>query len=178
MQQNHTLPEIWLISDQRNDARLEDALLRLPPRSGFIYRHYHLPGPDRWMRFQHLRKIAKRRGHTIILADSAMTASEWGADGIYGAPLSLYPKRRGLIQLATAHNLRELAQAAHKGADAIALSPIFPTHSHKGARTLGTVRFLLMARHSPVPVIALGGMNGKRARAMDSPHWAAIDGLS
>ena len=36
------LPLLWLLSDKRNDAGLEDALRALPPRSGFVFRHYHL----------------------------------------------------------------------------------------------------------------------------------------
>ncbi|MFN5818931.1 MAG: thiamine phosphate synthase, partial [Novosphingobium sp.] len=36
------LPAIWLLSDARNDAVLERALMRLPRGSGFVFRHYHL----------------------------------------------------------------------------------------------------------------------------------------
>lgn len=178
MRHDQSLPNIWLISDQRNDATLEDALKWMPRSSGFIYRHYHLPGSQRWTRFQELRRIAKEREHAIILADSALTAREWGADGIYGAPRSLYPKRRGLIQLATVHSLRELAEAHRKGADGALISPVFTTRSHPGGTVLGPVRFRLLAKHANIPVIALGGMSPARARALQWPRWAAIDGLS
>ena len=178
MAHDQTLPQLWLLSDERNDAHLEDALRALPRESGFIYRHYHLPDPDRWERFQTLRRLAEARGHLVILADSALTATEWGAHGGYGAPLALWPRRAGLIQLATAHNPREIAQAARKGADAVLLSPAFPTRSHPGATSLGPARFRLLARLSPVPVIALGGMTPKTASRLGWPQWAAIDGLS
>lgn len=171
-------PALWLLSDARNDAGLEQALKALPRGSGFIYRHYHLDGPERLTRFRGLRHLARSRGHVVVLADSALTAREWGADGVYGAPLSLWPKRGDLLQLATAHTLRELAQAARKGADAVLLSPAFPTRTHPGAATLGPVRFRMLAARSPLPVIALGGMNPRTARRLDWPHWAAIDGLS
>ena len=178
MPHDQPLPNIWLISDERNDAALENALRRLPRGSGFIYRHYHLPEAERWQRFQDLRPIAKSRGHVVILAESALTAREWGADGVYGPPRSLYPQRREMLQLATAHNLHEIGLANSFGADAVMLSPVFPTRSHAGADTLGPARFRLLARHSRAPVIALGGMTAKRARALDWPRWAAIDGLS
>jgi thiamine-phosphate pyrophosphorylase len=173
-----TLPRLWLISDERNDAGLERALKRLPRGSGFIYRHYHLPDPARFHRFRALRRIARARGQVVILADSALTARQWGADGIYGAPRSLYPRRAGLIQLATAHDMAELGLAARLGADAALLSPVFPTRSHPGGAVLGAVRFRLLARQSRLPVIALGGMTAGRARALGWPRWAAIDGLS
>jgi len=173
-----TLPGLWLLSDLRNDAQLADALSRLPRGSGFVYRHYHLSDSDRWARFQELRRLARARGHCIILADSALTAREWGADGIYGAPRSLYPRRCGLIRIATAHGMAEIAQANRFGADAVMLSPAFATRSHPGAPCLGPARFRLLASHVHMPVIALGGMDFHSARRLDWPRWAAIDGLS
>jgi thiamine-phosphate pyrophosphorylase len=169
---------VWLISDARNDAGLERALATLPRGSGLIYRHYHLEGPERLVRFRALRRAARARGHCIVLADSALTAREWGADGIYGAPRALWPRRAGLLHLATAHDLAELGLAARLGADAALLSPVFATASHPGGGTLGAARFRLLARQARLPVIALGGMNAARARALNWPRWAAIDGLS
>ena len=172
-----SLPLRWLLSDARNDAGLEDALGRLPRGSGFIYRHYHLPGPQRIARFRALARKARALGHAVILAGSALTAREWGADGIYGAPLALYPTR-DLLTLATAHSLAEIGAANRARADAVLLSPAFPTASHPGAGTLGPVRFRLLASHAAMPVIALGGMDAANARRLEWPRWAAIDGLS
>ncbi|WP_108789914.1 thiamine phosphate synthase [Erythrobacter sp. Alg231-14] len=179
---NLPLSRHWLISDARNDAALPDALRRLPRGSGFIYRHYHLDGPERWTRFRDLRRVARAHGHTIILADSALTAREWGADGIYGSARSLCPQRADMLHLATVHNAHEIGLANTMGADAILLSPVFATRSHPGTLSgravLGPVRFRLLAQRARVPVIALGGMTGQRARALNWPRWAAIDGLS
>ena len=177
MQKRDSLPDLWLISDARNDAALEDALRVLPPQSGFVFRHYHLAPQERLARFAELTRIARTRGHCVILADSALTAREWEADGIYGAPLSLTPRRADLIQIATAHNLRELGQANRIGADAVMLSPVFPTRSHPGSQTLGPLRFRQLARHAQMPVIALGGMTQRGADRLQWPRWAAIDGL-
>lgn len=173
-----TLPALWLISDARNDAVLERALAALPRGSGLIYRHYHLEPAGRHARFRALRRVARGRGHVVVLADSALTAREWGADGIYGTPRALWPRRRGLLNLATAHDLAELGLAARLGADAALLSPVFATATHPGGETLGPVRFRLLARQSRLPVIALGGMTEKRAGALKWQCWAAIDGLS
>ncbi|NBC87945.1 MAG: hypothetical protein GVX90_00325, partial [Alphaproteobacteria bacterium] len=147
-----SLPARWLLSDKRNDAVLEPALRRLPRGSGFIYRHYHLPGPERLARFRTLARLAQACEHTVILADSALTATEWGADGIYGSPRALWPRRSGLFHLATAHDLGEIGLANRLGADAVLLSPVFPTRSHPGAASLGPVRFRLFAARSRVPV--------------------------
>jgi thiamine-phosphate pyrophosphorylase len=169
---------LWLLSDKRNDAQLEQALGRLPRGSGFIFRHYHLAPEERVARFRALQRVAEARGHVVILADSALTAKEWRADGIYGAPRSLGPRRADLLALATAHDLEEIALANRMQADAVLLSPVFPTRSHPGAAVLGPLRFRLLARHAAMPVIALGGMDARAARRLAWRRWAAIDGLS
>ena len=172
-----SFPDLWLLSDERNDAQLDAALERLPRGSGFIYRHYHLADGDRVMRWFELLPLVRARGHVAILADSAQTALEWGADGVYGAPRALYPTSR-LLTLATAHSLREIGLANRARADAVLLSPVFPTRSHPDAKTLGPRRFRLLAAHATMPVIALGGMSIRTARRLAWPRWAAIDGLS
>jgi len=177
MPARQTLPHLWLLSDKRNDAVLEAALRRLPRGSGFIYRHYHLPPEERVARWFALLRLARARGHLAILADSALTAREWGADGVYGAPRALYPTS-DLLTLATAHSLRELAEANRARADAVLLSPAFPTRSHPGAQALGPLRFRLLARHAAMPVIALGGLTPRTAHRLRWLRWAAIDGLS
>jgi thiamine-phosphate pyrophosphorylase len=168
------LPQIWLISDARNDAVLERALARLPRGSGLVFRHYHLGPADRRARFKSLRRIAKRHAHCIFLAADAHTARAWRADGAYGSA-RLLASGPALPRLVTAHSLRELPATR---AAAIMLSPVFATRSHPGAESLGQVRFRLLARFASVPVIALGGMTRRRAAALEALRWAAIDGLS
>jgi len=178
-----SLPAVWLIGDARNDAALARLLARLPRGSGFIFRHYHLDEPERRARFRRLATIARRRGHAIVLSGSCREALRWGADGCYGAPArarSASPparRRTGFLRLLTAHSLREIGAARRARADAILLSPVFPTRSHPGARTLGPCRFRLLAARAGLPAIALGGMNSRRARRLRAGRWAAIDGL-
>ena len=171
------LPHLWLLSDERNDAVLADALARLPRGSGFVYRHYHLAERERRDRFDALFALAKERNHWAILADSPVAARKWGADGVYG-PAARMPQGDALVKIATAHDWKEVVAAERAGADAIMLSPVFPTASHPGAKTLGPVRFRMLARKTAVPVIALGGMTAEAARRLGWPRWAAIDGLS
>ena len=175
MPPRHPFPHIWLISDARNDAGLEAALKRMPRGSGLIYRHYHLSPAARRTRFERLARLARSCGHLVMLAGSAKEARAWGADGAYGAPHQLVRGPRA-IRLVTVHSLRELARAQR--ADAVLLSPVFPTRSHPGKAVLGAVRFLSLARHCRCPVIALGGMSHARARQLGAPRWAAIDGLT
>ena len=172
-----TLPCLWLISDARNDAGLERSLARLPRGSGFVFRHYHLEGDARRQRFDALAAAARAHGHCVVLSGTAELAQAWGADGIYGPPhkLGTLP---GLLRLATAHDPHEINLANRAAADGVFLSPVFPTRSHPGGKSLGTVRFRELAAQAKMPVIALGGITAERARELDWPRWAAIDGLS
>ena len=97
--------------------------------------------------------------------------------GACGTTSRLSPGRRETF-LATAHSLREIGLANRLRADAVLLSPVFPTRSHPDARTLGPLRFRLLAARARMPVIALGGMTASTARRLAWPRWAAIDGLS
>lgn len=172
-----SLADLWLLSDARNDAALEDALARLPRGSGFVFRHYHLQPKERRERFEALRDAARKRDHVVVLSGSPVLARKWRADGVYG-PAGSMPRNDSLLRLVTAHNWKEIVAAEHAGADAILLSPVFATASHPGAKPLGPVRFRLLARKTQVPVIALGGMTRERAKRLGWPRWAAIDGLS
>lgn len=171
------LPDVWLISDERNDAALERTLARLPGGSGFVYRHYHLAEAARRARFEELLVLARRAGHVVLLSDEPEVAAAWGADGIYGPPgkLGAIP---GLLRFATAHDAAEVECANRNGADGLFLSPVFPTRSHPGAGCLGVSMFRELAVRSEIPVVALGGMTAERAREMNWPRWAAIDAFA
>lgn len=170
------LPDIWLVSDARNDARLERELKRLPRGSGLIFRHYHLDPGERRARWGELARLARGRGHMVALSCTSGGARNWRADAVYGSPRKL-AKGTDLPRLVTAHSLREIAMAHRARADAILLSPVFPTRSHPGGKALGPVRFRLLAARAQVPVIALGGMSKDRARDLRWKKWAAIDGI-
>lgn len=162
-----------MLSDARNDAALIRTLQRLPRGSGFIYRHYHLPEPERRTRFTALARIARQRGHMVVLAGTPAQARRWGADGAYGSALARGP---AMLRLATAHSLRELRRCQR--ADAALLSPVHPTRSHPGGKVLGPIRFRLLAQQARCPVIALGGMTAARNRQLKAQGWAAIDAFS
>lgn len=171
------LPEIWLVSDARNDSRLEAAINSLPRGSGLIFRHYHLPPVERRSRFEALTRRSQARGHMVVLSGTASEARRWGASGAYGSSARL-ARGPAILRLVTVHSLRELAAAQRSRADAVLLSPVFATQTHPGGRALGAVRFRLIAARATVPVIALGGMNSARARAIGAERWAAIASLA
>jgi thiamine-phosphate pyrophosphorylase len=151
MSRRQPLPRLWLMTDERQGEGLWAALERLPRGSGVVFRHYSLEPKERRRLFERVKRVAKRRRLLVL------------------------PGRIDRLS-ASAHNLRELKKAEHSGAAFVFLSPAFATRSHPGARPLGPVRFGLIAGQARIPVIALGGMDARKARRL--PHiygWAGID---
>jgi thiamine-phosphate pyrophosphorylase len=163
-------PRLWLMTDERMGEGLWSALARLPKGGGVIFRHYAMPLVERRALFARVRRIARKRGLTLIVADPALA----GADGIHGR---LARRGNGLLTRPV-HSRMEAIAASRAGADLIFVSPVFPTRSHPGARPLGPVGLGLMLRGIDVPVIALGGMDThrfKRLTPLGLYGWAAID---
>ncbi|HEX8483736.1 MAG TPA: thiamine phosphate synthase [Allosphingosinicella sp.] len=163
MLRRQPLPRLWLMTDERQGESLWEALERLPKGSGVVFRHYSLAPAERRKLFERVRKVARRRRLLLLAGGKGVRA-----DGVHGG-------RRGGFS-ASAHGLRELKSAERRGASLVFLSPAFPTRSHPGGAALGPVRFGLIARQARVPVIALGGVDGRTARRLPHIHgWAGID---
>ncbi len=165
-----------MMTDERQAEGLWRAVRRLPPGAGIVFRHKATPEPARRALFARLRRIARQRGLILLLAADDTTALRWGADGSHHRAAG--PPRFGT---APAHNIAELRAAERSGACAIFLSPLHPTRSHPGVPALGRLRFAALARATRLPVIALGGMDGKRgamAMQVGAYGWAAIDAWS
>ena len=168
MHSRQPLPRLWLMTDERQGTGLWHALERLPRGSGIVFRHYSLPPDARTALFRKVKGVARRRGLLILAAG----AQALGADGTHGHRR----KQRGRLLTAPVHDLREIRAAERAGADLLFLSPVFPTRSHPGARLLGRMRFAWLARQTQLPVIALGGMDERRAWGLRGAYgWAAID---
>jgi thiamine-phosphate pyrophosphorylase len=176
MLRRQPLPRIWLMTDERADAALDRALLRLPRGGGIVFRHHATAPADRRARFDRVRRVALRRGLMLVLADKPARARQWRADGVHGRESS---GAAGLLRTGAVHDLRQLRRSG--GADLIFLSPVFPTRSHPGAHALGRLRFAALARLARVPAIALGGVDarkGRQLRALGAWGWAGIDAWS
>jgi thiamine-phosphate pyrophosphorylase len=166
------LPRLWLITDERQGGGLLDAVARLPEGAGIVFRHYRLEEVARRDLFD-----AVRAAHPglLLLAGPADLAERWGADGSHGRGPG-----RGL-RSAPVHNYTEIRAAERHGASLLFLSPVYPTRSHPDGRTLGLAYFAWLARRTPLPVIALGGMNAARGRRLASfgaYGWAGIDAFA
>lgn len=180
------LPRLWLFTDERvGEETLVRTVATLPRGSGIVFRHYRTPPPARRTLYERIRRLARRRGLTLVLAGTPAQALAWHADGWHGAPRGRSApglgRARRLIRSAPAHDATEMNRARRAGVDLIFLSAVFPTRSHPGRATLGPLRFAALAALSDKPVVALGGLSAQRyhrLRALGAYGWAAIDALT
>jgi len=169
MRTRQPLPRLWLMTDERQGEGLFGAIERLPEGAGIVFRHHSLGEVARRDLFDRVRAAAPG---AVLLAGPAEQARAWGADGSHGRGPG-----QGL-RSAPVHDWAEIRAAERAGADLLFLSPVYATSSHAGARTLGLAHFAWLARRTPLPVIALGGMNptrGRRLASFGAYGWAGID---
>jgi thiamine-phosphate pyrophosphorylase len=178
------LPALILMSDTRRLPDPERALSSLPRGSAVIFRHYD--APDRAQRARRLVARARARGVRVLIAGDARLAAAVGADGVH-LPEGLarrgpgpWPcwRRKGWLVTAAAHSRAALFRAARIGADAALLGPVFPTASHPERPALGALLLARLARTSPLPVVALGGISLLGARRLKDARLVGIAGIS
>jgi thiamine-phosphate pyrophosphorylase len=168
------LPPLVLMTD---DERLPDPLAaaRALPRGSLIV----LRAADAARRAQ-LAAALRPLPHLLLIANDAALAARAGADGVHLSEANarhaahIRAIRPGWLITAATHG------HLHGGPlDALFLSPIFPTVSHPGGRSLGPARANALARQSRAPVYALGGVTPANARSLHGfVGIAAIGALS
>lgn len=165
------------LTDRRRLPNPEPVMRALPAGAAVIYRDYD--DPRRTAIGRRYRAICAARNILFLVAGDAALARLVGADGLHlparamrrGAGPGV--TRVGLLTIAC-HDAAELACAGEIGADLALLSPVFATQSHPGADYLGAAAFRELAAASPLPVLALGGVDGKNARLVAGKNVAGI----
>ncbi|MBL9005320.1 MAG: thiamine phosphate synthase [Myxococcales bacterium] len=135
-------------------------------------RNRTLPTAALLERARSLRALTWRYGAPLLINDRLDVALAVEADGVHlpgqGLPPQIVRRWLGerLLICAAAHSLAEARLLAQAGADAVTLSPIWPTPSKPelpiekgGVQPLGLHVLAQAARSLPVPVFALGGID-------------------
>ena len=167
-----------------DDLRLPDpvaAARALPPGSLVIVRARD--AARRAALAARMRAIAWAGGLILLIADDPVLARAIGANGLHLPEIRAAEaahwraKNPGWLITASAHSLSAVLRARH--ADAVLLSPVFATASHKEARALSAVRARLIARSVITPIFALGGVAAGNAVLLSGfAGIAAIGALS
>lgn len=184
---SNALPRLIFVTDSRRTPDPVATILRLPPGSAVILRHYELATPSRLALARILRAATTARHIKLLIADDMRLALDIRADGVHFSERALPRAGTRLRRLphwlvtAAAHSIPALRRAARAGVTAALLSPVFATMSHPGAAALGTLRFSAWVHRSAIPIYGLGGIserNARRLRGSGAVGIAAIDGLT
>lgn len=117
----------------------------------------------------------------LLIADDPGLAEEIGAAGLHLPEARMREaahwraRHPDWIITSSAHTLRALMGAHHL--DAVFLSPVFATTSHKDAKPLTPVRAAMIAGQAPVPVYALGGITARNA-ALLAPSFSGVAAIT
>ncbi|MFD1517433.1 thiamine phosphate synthase [Pseudonocardia yunnanensis] len=164
------LPRLLFFTDPVRTPQPEAVAERLPTGAGIVYRPFG--AADAVARGLRLAEIARRRRLVLLAGADPALAETIEADGLH------LPQR--LVEtgptLRAAHPAWRLTVAAHDaaavhaaercGAEAVVVSPVFPSNSASATNPLGVAAAGEIAKGSALPVYALGGVNAKTAGAL------------
>ncbi|MDX2233589.1 MAG: thiamine phosphate synthase [Hyphomonadaceae bacterium] len=173
------LPALWLFTDPVRTPDPLALLDRLPRGSAVVYRHFG--AADRATTAARLAAACRRRGLVLLIGADPALALRAGADGVHlpermGRDAGRLKRRRpGWIVTAAAHGGGAVHRA--RGADAAILSPVFASRSPSAGPPLGVHRAVRLMRRARTPVVALGGVSLRRARALKRLGFAGSAGV-
>jgi thiamine-phosphate pyrophosphorylase len=160
-------PPVLLITDRRQARRPLAGVVVAALEAGCRWlsvREKDLAAPKQVALAREIVGVAEPFAACVLLHGDPRLAAEAGcagvhlpADGDVRAARTLL--RPGAWVSISTHGIEEALAAANAGADAVTLSPIFASASKPGyGPALGLERLGEVAAASPIPVIALGGI--------------------
>ena len=178
-----TVPTLWLLSDPHRLPDPRPAAARLP-RGAAVLARGATPSV-----LAGLALLCRRRGLVLLVGGDGAAALRHRA-GLHLPdravatrllPFLLARRRRRVarpILSAAAHGRAGLVRARRLGADAVLLSPAFPTASHPGAPAMGPLRWAALASLAGRAAIALGGVSAETAGRLPRRGHGRAAGLA
>lgn len=128
-----------------------------------------------------LLEVCHAHGVPLIVNDRVDVALAVGADGVHvgqeDMPAEIARRVIGPARIlgVSVENAEQARRASEAGADYVGASPIFATPTKTDtAPPLGLAGLEAIARVSPLPVVAIGGMNAGNAAAMIQAGAAGV----
>jgi 8-oxo-dGTP diphosphatase len=108
-------------------------------------------------------ELAAPYGAQVLLNGDAERARAWGCAGVHWTAATLAAtamRPLDMLCAASCHTREDIERAGALGLDFAVLGPVLPTPTHPHAQPLGWTGFGAIAATSPLPVFALGGLEG------------------
>ncbi|WP_424810794.1 thiamine phosphate synthase [Roseococcus sp. YIM B11640] len=174
---SQAVPRVWLVTDPRRLPDPTPFLGRLPRGAAVLLRGIEARLAGRVAarcRALGLRPVVSGDGRLALRIGAGLHVPD-RAGTVHLLPFLL--NRRGFLLSVAVHGRHGIARARRLGADAVLVSPAFPTESHPGAPALGPHRWAALAKASGAKAVALGGMTSRSAKRLPRRRlagWAAI----
>lgn len=159
------LPREFLLSDPVRNPDIVQLAHTAPAGTGLIYRHFGESG--RFAKAREAQRVAHEHGVLLLASLDLALVTHIALDGMHVPEkhMAELPRLRRrfphFLLTCASHSGRKARRAFALGADAVLLSPVFPSHSPSAGRPLGLCRTLRTARSLPGPLIALGGITSR-----------------
>ncbi|MGD1934560.1 MAG: thiamine phosphate synthase [Candidatus Phaeomarinobacter sp.] len=162
------LPNLLVMTDRGEQGHAQGIIEAVPAGTIVCLRDYEMP--DRWQYAAQLARSARQHSIRFVVAGDIRLAMQVGAWGVH-IPEDLWrdsirhlgtARRLGLRVSTAVHSAKAAAAVSRRGpvlCDYATVSPVFPTHSHPGAKTLGALGLSRILGALDVPAYALGGIN-------------------
>ncbi len=164
------------LTDRARAPEPEIIIGALPPGAAVILRDYD--APHRTALAQNLKALCTARDVLFLVGADPALADTIGADGVHFPSWTNILSTPGKITTTACHSARELEAAAAAGAQLAFLSPAFATQSHPDSEPLGVALFTSIARTSPLPVLALGGVDETNAARLTGRNVTGLAAIS
>jgi thiamine-phosphate pyrophosphorylase len=173
------LPNLLFFTDPARVASPETVAERLPRGAGIVFRAF--AAEDAVEQGRRLRAIADARGLVLLAGAHPGLAEGIRADGLHmperlagEIPRLRAEHARYLITVA-AHDLKAVQAAERAGADAVIVSPVFPSNSPSAGQPLGVDGLKALVAATDLPVYALGGV---RADTVEQLVGSGVVGIA
>lgn len=170
-----SLPLAWVMTDPRF-SDIGAHIHTLPRDYGLIIRDYG--HKDRRAYAQHLSQAAHQSGLKTLIAADPELAQTCHAHGVHWPSWAQPQPIRNQLNIFAVHNLQELKRAEAHNADAVIISPIFPTKSHPSVKTLGYRGLEALMAETQMPIYAMGGVGPSNIDDLLSLGIYGIAGIS
>ena len=144
------------------------------------YRSEQLCHDEQYLQARALQEYLRSVGVPLIINDNVQLAVELDADGIHiGQKDMPVPEARALIGPdkilgLTVTTPEEMAAVDTSLVDYLGCGPVFPTMTKDDAPPpMGVEGWVELAKQSPLPVVAIGGLNRERTSAIRATGLAA-----
>lgn len=156
------LPNLLFFTDPERTPDPERVAERLPPGGAVVFRAFG--APDAAAQGRRLREITRRKGLLLLVGADPGLALAVEADGLHlperlaSTLPSLRETRPDWLITIAAHGLEAARAGAAAGADALVVSPVFPSRSPSAGAPLGVDGLKRLVEAVETPVYALGGV--------------------